>query len=367
MLLGVPKEIKTEEYRVAMVPAGVRALVAAGHQVRVQAGAGLGAGISDEDYREAGAELSDAAGAWDAQMVVKVKEPLPSEYGYFRPGLLLYTYLHLAAQPELTRRLAQDKVQAVAYETIQLADGSLPLLVPMSEVAGRMAVQAGAHYLERPQGGRGVLLGGVPGVRPGRVTILGAGVVGHAALKMALGLRAQVTVLNRSYPPLKHLDDLYGNRVSTLISLPETVAATCAASDLVIGAVLVPGAKAPQLVSQEMVKNMAPGSVIVDVSIDQGGCVATMRPTTHADPVYTLHGVIHYGVANMPGAVARTSTFALTNATLPYALVLAREGLAAARRDPALALGVNLAGGRIVHPAVAAALGEKAAPLAEVL
>lgn len=367
MLLGVPKEIKTEEYRVAMAPAGVRELVAAGHQVRVEAGAGLGAGIADEDYLQAGAQLSDAAGAWEAQMVVKVKEPLPSEYGYFRPDLLLFTYLHLAAQPELTRRLVQDRVQAVAYETIQLADGSLPLLVPMSEVAGRLAVQAGAHYLERPQGGRGVLLGGVPGVRPGRVTILGAGVVGHAALKMALGLRAQVTVLNRSYPSLKYLDDLYGNRVSTLISLPETVAAACAASDLVIGAVLVPGAKAPQLVSEEMVKAMAPGAVIVDVSIDQGGCVATMRPTTHADPVYTVHGVVHYAVANMPGAVARTSTFALTGATLPYTLTLAREGLAAAKGDPALALGVNVAGGCIVYPAVAAALGEEATPLGQVL
>ena len=321
MLLGVPKEIKTEEYRVAMVPAGVRELVAAGHQVRVEAGAGLGAGISDEAFAQAGAQLTDAAGAWEAQMVVKVKEPLPEEYGYFRPGLLLYTYLHLAAQPELTRRLVQDRVQAVAYETIQLPDGSLPLLVPMSEVAGRMAVQAGAHYLERPQGGRGVLLGGVPGVRPGRVAILGAGVVGHAALKMALGLRAQVTMLNRSVSRLNYLDDLYGNRVTTLISLPETVAAVCAASDLVIGAVLSPGAKAPRLVSEQMVMSMEPGSVIVDVAIDQGGCVATMHPTTHSDPVFTVHGVIHYGVANMPGAVARTSTFALTGATLPYALV----------------------------------------------
>jgi alanine dehydrogenase len=367
MLIGVPKEIKTEEYRVAMTPAGVRALSAAGHQVRVEAGAGLGAGIADEAYAAAGARLSDAAGAWEAAMVVKVKEPLPVEYGYFRPGLLLYTYLHLAAQPELTRRLLQDRVTAVAYETIQLPDGSLPLLEPMSRVAGRMAVQVGAHYLERPQGGRGVLLGGVPGVAPGRVAILGAGTVGHAALKMALGLRAQVTVLNRSAPRLNALDDLYGGRVTTLLSLPETVAEACAASDLVIGAVLSPGAKAPQLVSEAMVRSMQPGSVIVDVAIDQGGCVATMRPTTHADPVFTTHGVIHYGVANMPGAVARTSTLALTGATLPYALVLAAEGLDAARRDPALALGVNTAGGRLVHPAVAAALGQSAAPLEQAL
>ena len=367
MLLGVPKEIKTEEYRVAMAPAGVRELVAAGHQVRVEAGAGLGAGIPDEAFAQAGAQLTDAAGAWEAQMVVKVKEPLPVEYGFFRPGLLLYTYLHLAAQPELTRRLIQDRVQAVAYETIQLPDGSLPLLVPMSEVAGRMAVQAGAHYLERPQGGRGVLLGGVPGVRPGRVTVLGAGVVGHAALKMALGLRARVTAIDRCQPRLSYLDDLYGGRVTTLYSLPDTVATVCADSDLVIGAVLLPGAKAPQLVSEEMVMSMEPGSVIVDVAIDQGGCVATMRPTTHSDPIYTVHGVIHYGVANIPGAVARTSTFALTGATLPYALVLAREGLAAARCDPALALGVNVAGGCIVHPAVAAAFGETATPLPQAL
>jgi alanine dehydrogenase len=367
MLVGVPKEIKAEEYRVAMVPAGVSQMVAAGHQVRVEAGAGLGAGIPDEAYVAAGAQLTDAAGAWGAEMVVKVKEPLEPEFAYFRPGLLLYTYLHLAAQPELTRRLAADGVAAVAYETIQLADGSLPLLTPMSEVAGRMAVQAGAHWLERPQGGRGVLLGGVPGVSQGRVTILGAGVVGHAALKMALGLGARVTVVNRGYKRLAYLDDLYGGRVTTLVSLPETVAAVIRDSDLVIGAVLVPGAKAPRLVSEDMVKAMAPGSVIVDVSIDQGGCVATMRPTTHVDPVYTLHGVIHYGVANIPGAVARTSTFALTNATLAYGLELANRGLAAARSDPALALGVNVAGGEIVHPAVAEALGERAAPLEQVI
>lgn len=367
MLLGVPKEIKTEEYRVALVPAGVRQLVAAGHRVRVEAGAGLGAGLSDAAYAQAGAQLTDAAGAWEAQMVIKVKEPLPAEYGFLRPGLLLFTYLHLAAQPELTRCLLRERVRAVAYETIQLPDGSLPLLVPMSEVAGRLAVQAGAHYLERPQGGRGVLLGGVPGVRPGRVTILGAGVVGHEALKMAVGCRARVTAIDRSQPRLSYLDDLYGGRVTTLYSLPDTVAAACADSDLVVGAVLVPGAKTPSLVSEEMVQNMEPGAVIVDVSIDQGGCVATMHPTTHADPVYTAHGVIHYGVANIPGAVARTSTFALTNATLPYALLLAQEGLAAARQDPALALGVNVAEGHLVHPAVAAAFGETAAPLSQVL
>ncbi|MCB2225722.1 MAG: alanine dehydrogenase [Desulfarculaceae bacterium] len=367
MLIGVPKEIKSEEYRVALVPAGAQRLVTAGHRVLVEAGAGAGAGIPDEAYLAAGAELSDAAGAWGAEMVIKVKEPLPSEYDYFRPGLLLYTYLHLAAQPELTRRLAQDRVSAVAYETIQLADGSLPLLTPMSEVAGRMAVQAGAHWLEKPQGGRGVLLGGVPGVSQGRVVILGAGVVGHAALKMALGLGAKVTVINRSFTRLAYLDDLYGGRITTLISLPDTVGELVRRADLVIGAVLVPGAKAPMLVSEEMVSEMPEGSVIVDVAIDQGGCVATMRPTSHADPVYTVHGVIHYGVANIPGAVARTSTFALTNATLGYALKLAGRGLAAAREDPALALGVNVAGGEIVHPAVAESLGLKAALLSQAL
>ena len=367
MLIGVPKEIKTEEYRVALVPAGARRLVAAGHEVIVQAGAGLGAGIADQDYEAAGARLGDAAQAWGAEMVIKVKEPLESEYAYFRPGLLLYTYLHLAAQPELTLRLMAEGVNAVAYETIQLADGSLPLLTPMSEVAGRMAVQAGAHWLEKPQGGRGVLLGGVPGVSQGHVVILGAGVVGHNALKMALGLGARVTVINRSASRLAYLDDLYGGRITTLISLPETVAAQTRQADLVVGAVLVPGARAPMLVSEEMVQDMPEGSVIVDVAIDQGGCVATMRPTSHAEPVYTQHGVIHYGVANIPGAVARTSTFALTNATLGYALDLAREGLEAARRDPALALGVNVAAGRITHPAVGEALGREAVTLEQIL
>lgn len=356
MLIGVPKEIKSEEYRVGCVPAGVHALTQAGHKVLVEAGAGLGAGISDRDYLTAGAEITDAAGAWAADMVIKVKEPLLDEYDYFRPGLLLYTYLHLAAQPELTRRLLADKVDAVAYETIQLPDGSLPLLTPMSEVAGRMAVQAGAHYLERSQGGRGVLLGGVPGVGQGRVTILGAGVVGHAAMKMAMGLGAKLTVIDRSLPRMAYLDDLYGGRITTIFSMPETVAAAVAKSDLVIGAVLIPGARAPRLLTEEMVKAMNQGSVIVDVAIDQGGCVETMHATTHADPVFTVHEVIHYGVANMPGAVARTSTFALSNVTLGYALELAAKGLAAAKADPALALGVNTAGGAITHPGVAQAL-----------
>lgn len=357
MLIGVPKEVKVDEFRVAIVPAGVRALVQAGHRVVVQAGAGLEAGISDQDYQEAGASLVSREQAWAAQLVTKVKEPIASEYAFLRPGLTLFTYLHLAAVPELGQVLAQQKVTAVAYETIQLEDGSLPLLTPMSEVAGRMAVQAGAHYLERQAGGRGLLLGGVPGVRRGRVVIVGAGVVGTAALKIAVGIGAEVTILDRNIRRLAYLDDIFGSRITTLASLSDNLARAVAAADLLIGAVLVAGARAPRLVSEEMVKAMNPGSVIVDVSVDQGACVATIRPTTHEDPVYTLHGVIHYGVTNMPGAVARTSTFALTNATLPYLLALAGGPLAAARHNPALAKGFNTHAGAFTHPQVAQALG----------
>ncbi len=358
MRIGVPREIKAEEYRVGLAPAGARALVQAGHQVVVEAGAGLGAGIDDAEYAAAGASLGRVDQAWAAELVIKVKEPIAPEFGYLRPGLTLFTYLHLAAAQELARELARRRVTAVAYETIQLADGSLPLLTPMSEVAGRMAVQAGAHFLERPQGGRGVLLGGVPGVRRGRVAILGAGVVGTAALKIAVGMGAEVKALDRNLKRLEYLDDIFGSRVTTLISQPETVAATVADADLVVGAVLVPGARAPIVVSEEMVRTMRPGSVIVDVAVDQGGCVETIRPTTHAAPVYLQHGVVHYGVTNMPGAVARTSTFALTNMTLPYALALAQGPLDAARRDPALAQGFNLQDGAYTHPAVAEALGQ---------
>jgi len=365
MRIGVPREIKAEEYRVGLAPAGARALVQAGHQVVVEAGAGLGAGIDDAEYRAAGASLGDAQQAWAAEMVIKVKEPIAPEFGHLRPGLTLFTYLHLAAAPELARELARQRVTAVAYETIQLPDGSLPLLTPMSEVAGRMAVQVGAHFLERPQGGRGVLLGGVPGVSRGRVTILGAGVVGTAALKIAVGMGAEVKILNHHQKRLAYLDDVFGSRVTTLISLPETVAQAVAEADLVVGAVLVPGARAPIVVSEAMVAAMRPGAVIVDVSVDQGGCVETIHPTTHADPVYLRHGVVHYGVTNMPGAVARTSTFALTNMTLPYALALAQGPLAAARRDPALARGFNLLDGAYTHPAMATALGEPWRDLAE--
>ncbi|MCB2188847.1 MAG: alanine dehydrogenase [Deltaproteobacteria bacterium] len=367
MLVGVPKEIKAQEYRVAATPAGVRELTADGHQVWVETGAGLGSGLTDQEFAAAGARLVSREEAWSADLVLKVKEPLESEFGFFRPGLILFTFLHLAAAPALAAQLVAQKVAAVAYETIQLADGSLPLLIPMSQVAGRLAVQAGAHFLERPHGGRGLLLGGVPGAPRGRVTIIGAGAVGVSAAQVALGLGARVTVLNRSLEKLRRLEEIFGPTLDLELSLPAMVAAAVAESDLVIGAVLVPGAKAPSVVTEDMVRSMAPGSVIVDVAIDQGGSVATMHATTHDDPVFTVHGVIHYGVANMPGAVARTSTFALTAASLPYARFLAAHGLAALRRDPALALGVNLLDGRATHPAVARALGLPSAGLALVL
>ncbi len=363
MIIGVPREIKVEEYRVACVPAGVTQLTDAGHRVLVQAGAGEGAGIPDGEYRLAGAELVSAEDAWAADMVLKVKEPLASEFGYLRPGLILFTYLHLAAVQELAAELLARQVTAVAYETIQTDDGALPLLTPMSEVAGRMSVQVGARFLEVPSGGRGVLLGGVPGVRRGRVTIVGAGVVGTSALKIAVGLGAEVTVIDSRQQRLVYLDDIFGSRITTLMSLPGNIATAVAQSHLVIGAVLIPGAKAPRLVTREMVATMAPGTVVVDVSIDQGGCVETSRPTTHADPVFSVEGVLHYGVTNMPGAVGRTSTFALTNVTLPYALALAGGGLAAARRDQSLARGVNTAQGHVTHPGVAGALGKEYKPL----
>lgn len=365
MVIGIPKEIKADEYRAACVPSGVKALREQGNRVLVEKGAGLGSGVGDREFEEAGAELVSRREVWSADMVVKVKEPIAEEYDFFRPGLLLFAYLHLAAEPELTRRLLESRVTAVAYETIQAADRSLPLLTPMSEAAGRMAVQAGARFLEIPSGGRGVLLGGVPGVRRGRVAVIGGGVVGAAALKVAVGMGADATILDVRPERLAYLDDIYGARVTTLISHADNIARATAESHLVIGAVLIPGARAPRLVTEDMVKAMMPGSVIVDVSIDQGGCVETMRPTTHADPVFVRHGVIHYGVTNMPGAVGRTSTFALTNATLPYILKLARRGAAAARGDPALAWGFNLHQGRVMHPMVAEALGARPHPLEE--
>jgi alanine dehydrogenase len=357
VLIGVPKEIKTREYRVGMTPAGVRALVAHGHRVVVEASAGDGSGISDEAYVRAGATIvKTAAEAWGADMVMKVKEPLPTEYGFFREGLILYTYLHLAAEPELTRELAHKKVAGVAYETIQLDDGSLPLLRPMSEVAGRMAVQVGASCLEKERGGKGVLLGGVPGTRRGRVVILGGGVVGRNAATIAVGMGAQVTVLDVRAETMSYLEDVFGGAIETLYSNAENIEGAVMRADLVIGAVLVPGAKAPQLVTEELIGKMEKGSVVVDVAVDQGGCIATCRPTTHDHPTYEVHGVVHYCVANMPGAVSHTSTWALTNTTIPYAVALANKGVvAAARADRAVMLGVNTYGGHITYGPVASA------------
>ncbi len=357
MLIGVPKEIKTREYRVGMTPAGVRALSGAGHRVLVETGAGDGSAITDEAYVRAGATIvKTAAEAWGAEMVVKVKEPLPSEFGYFRDGLILYTYLHLAAEPELTGELARKKVIGIAYETIQLDDGSLPLLRPMSEVAGRMAVQVGASCLEKERGGKGVLLGGVPGTRRGRVVILGGGVVGRNAATIAIGMGAQVTVLDVRSETMSYLEDVFGGAIETLYSNAENIENAVVRADLVVGAVLVPGAKAPQLVTEELISKMEKGSVVVDVAVDQGGCIATCRPTTHYHPTYEVHGVVHYCVANMPGAVSHTSTWALTNVTLSYAQALANKGVvAAARADRAVMLGINTYGGHVTYGPVASA------------
>ncbi len=357
MLIGVPREIKTREYRVGMTPAGVRALVGHGHKVRVETSAGDGSAIGDEAYVRAGATIvKTAAEAWSGDMVVKVKEPLPAEYGFFREGLILYTYLHLAAELELTKELAAKKVIGVAYETIQLDDNSLPLLRPMSEVAGRMAVQVGASCLEKERGGKGVLLGGVPGTRRGRVVILGGGVVGRNAATIAVGMGAQVTVLDVRAETMSYLEDVFGGAIETLYSNAENIESAVMRADLVIGAVLVPGAKAPLLVTEELIGKMEKGSVVVDVAVDQGGCIATCRPTTHDNPTYEVHGVVHYCVANMPGAVSHTSTWALTNTTLAYAVHIANKGIvAAAKADRALMLGLNTYGGHITYGPVAAA------------
>jgi alanine dehydrogenase len=355
MMIGVPKEIKAAENRVAMVPGGVAALVKRGHAVRVECGAGIGSGIGDAEYEEAGAAIVSAAQAWAAELVVKVKEPLPEEYPFLQRGQIVFTYLHLAANEELTKTLLAAGSSAVAYETVQLADGSLPLLVPMSEIAGRMAPQVGAWCLEKPAGGRGILLGGVPGVSPGSVIILGAGTVGINAAKIALGLGAQVTILDVNHQRLQYIDDIMGGRIITLASHEAAVARAVQFTDLVIGAVLIPGARAPCLVTREMIGTMKEGAVIVDVAVDQGGCVETIRPTTHAAPTYVVDGVIHYGVVNMPGAVPRTSTFALTNQTLPCIVQFAEKGIAAVQQSAALRKGLNVHGGKIMHPAVAKA------------
>jgi alanine dehydrogenase len=359
MLIGVPKEIKTREYRVGMTPAGVRALAQHGHKVIVEKSAGEGSGIADELYVKAGAQIvPTAADAWGADMVVKVKEPLDSEFKYFRKDLIVYTYLHLAAVPDLTKELAKTGVAGVAYETIELEDRSLPLLRPMSEVAGRMAVQVGATSLEKERGGKGVLLGGVPGTRRGRVVILGGGIVGRNAATIAIGMGAQVTVLDVRAETMAYLEDVFGGAVETLYSNPINIDAVVPRADLVIGAVLVTGAKAPHLVTEEHLKAMEKGSVVVDVAVDQGGCIATCRPTTHDNPTYEVHGIVHYCVANMPGAVPHTSTWALTNTTIPYAVALANKGVVkAAREDKALRLGLNTFGGGVTYGPVAEAHG----------
>ncbi|MFC4737409.1 alanine dehydrogenase [Bacillus daqingensis] len=368
MIIGVPREMKNHENRVALTPAGVMTLRQEGHSILVEHEAGTGSGFPDADYEQAGAELVNEAGAlWQrSDMVMKVKEPLPEEYGYFREGLLLFTYLHLAAEPQLAEALTKHKVTAVAYETVE-KDGTLPLLTPMSEVAGRMAAQIGAQFLERPKGGSGVLLSGIPGVKRGRVTVIGGGVVGTNAAKIAMGLGADVTIIDLSPDRLRELDDLFGTEINTLMSNPLTIAQAVKESDLLIGAVLIPGAKAPKLVTEDMVRTMHPGSVIVDVAIDQGGIVETIdHITTHDDPTYTKHGVVHYAVANMPGAVPRTSTIGLTNVTVPYAALIARHGIhEACRQHPGLRKGVNTAGGFVTYEAVARDLGyEHKDPLA---
>ena len=365
MVVGVPREIKVGEQRVALTPAGARALSEAGHRVLVEAGAGAGSGFRDEEYTQAGAEPADVGAVWSrAELVLKVKEPLAEEVPRIREGQTLFTYLHLAPVPELVRALQARGVLAIAYETVERADGSLPLLTPMSEVAGRLAVQEGAHYLGRAYGGRGILLSGVPGVPRGNVVILGAGTVGINAAKVALGLGADVALLDINLDRLRAADDLFNGRVVTLSSNAFNIEQAAHRADLLVGGVLVAGAKAPRLVTGAVVARMKPGAVIVDVAVDQGGCVETIRPTTLPEPVYTLHGVLHYGVTNMPALVPRTSTFALTNATLPYALTLARKGaLRAVRESAELARGVNLWRGRVVYPAVAAAVGETPLPV----
>jgi alanine dehydrogenase len=370
MIIGVPKEIKDKENRVALTPGGAYALVVAGHRVLVERGAGEGSGFTDAEYAQSGAEIVPThADAWKrVEMVIKVKEPLESEFPLLRENLVLFTYLHLAAEEKLTRELMTKRVASIAYETVELADGSLPLLTPMSEVAGKMSIQIAAHYLERTNGGRGKLMGGVPGVRPADVVVIGGGTVGTAAAKVALGMGADVTIIDKDLNRLRYLSEVLHGSLTTLASNPFNIAEAIKFADVVVGAVLVKGAKAPKLVTREMVAGMTPGSVIVDVAIDQGGSVETIRPTTHTNPTYVVDGVIHYGVTNMPGAVPRTSTYALSNATLPYAQKLANLGFDhAIKSDPALARGVNVFKGEITYAAVAEAFGLAYRPLNELL
>lgn len=358
MIIGVPREIKNNEYRVGMVPAGVRHLVTAGHEVLVEAHAGEGSGISDEEYLEAGAAvLPTAAEIYArAEMIVKVKEPMPAEYPLIRPGQIVFTYFHFASSEELTNAMLEQRAISVAYETIATPDGRLPLLTPMSEVAGRMSIQEGAKYLEKPQKGRGILLSGVPGVEPAEIVVIGGGIVGANAAKIAAGLGARVTILDVSLDRLRYLSDIMPANVVTVMSNEYNIRKAIQQADLVVGAVLVTGARAPRLITRDMLKLMKQGAVIVDVAIDQGGCVETARPTTHEDPIYIVDGIVHYCVTNMPGAVGRTSTYALTNVTLPYAAKIAKFGFPEfAKEDPALAAGVNTVDGKLTYKSVAEA------------
>jgi len=365
--IGVASEIKTDEYRVALTPAGARELVQKGHEVLVEATAGDGSSFPDADYERAGARIVSVDDVWSqAELLLKVKEPIEVEYGRLREGLVLFTYLHIAADEPLTRALADSGIAAVAYETVETDDHRLPLLAPMSEIAGRLAAQAGAYFLEKPLGGRGLLLGGVPGVAPGRVLVLGGGVVGYNSAIIAIGLGAQVTILDKSIDRMRYLDEILSGRVSTVMSSALQIESSIAEADLVIGAVLVPGARAPKLVTREMLGVMKKGAVIVDVAIDQGGCVETAKPTTHSNPVYDVDGITHYCVANMPGGVPITSTKALTNATLPYVEAIAEHGLAeAVARDPSLGRGVNVVDGKITYEPVAEAHDLDYTPLNE--
>jgi alanine dehydrogenase len=370
VIVGIPKEVKDNEYRVAVTPEGVRELTRAGHRVLVQKGAGDGSSVPENRFERAGAEIVHTSeDVWkQAEMILKVKEPTPQEYDLLLEGQILFTYLHLAASRELTEVLARRGVASVAYETVQREDGRLPLLAPMSEIAGRMAPHVGARYLEKENGGRGILMGGVSGVRPAKVLVLGAGMAGANAAWIAAGMEAEVIVVDRNLDRLRYIDQIHKGRIITLMSDQLTLEQRVRESDVVIGAVLVPGAKAPEIVTEAMVSSMRPGSVVIDISIDQGGCIETSRMTTHSDPTYVVHGVVHYCVGNMPGAVPNTSTYALTNVTLPYAMEIASRGLEeAVREDPVLARGVNVYAGSVTNDAVAEAHGLEAAPLSSMI
>jgi alanine dehydrogenase len=352
MEIGIPKETKDQEFRVGLSPSIVRTLTDRGHQVHIETNAGAGSSFTDDQYLQAGAKIVTTAAAWDREMIVKVKEPLTAEYTYLQKDQILFTYLHLAANRPLTEQLIESKVTAIAYETVELPDGKLPLLSPMSIIAGRLSVQFGARFLEKQQGGRGILLGGVPGVQPGQVTILGGGIVGTEAARIAVGMGAQVTILDVNVDRLNYLETIFGDRVTYLYSNAYNIELAVRSADLVIGAVLIPGKRPPILVSRALVAQMKPGSVIIDVAVDQGGCIETVRPTSHTEPVYTESGVVHYGVPNMPGAVPYTATQALNNSTAPYVVKLADRGIDALSLDLNLAKGLNIQSGKIIHPAI---------------